>query len=339
MARITLRAMARLPGRAPGAVHSLLDARGEPPVPLPAGARWRPSAGSRGHFLAGIVMQAWRRPRATVFDHLDLAQCQLFLPRPLRRPFALWVHGIEVWKALPPRKARALAAADVLLFNSEFTRRRFATYHGEPRRSVVVPLTVPPLTLPPAPHPPPGRAILTVGRLEPHRPKGHRQILAVLPRVAAAVPDVHWHIAGTGSDLEPLRSEVAASPCCDRITVHGFLPAERMEALWADCRVFAMPSEGEGFGVVYLEAMQRGLLPVGSTMDAAPEVIGDAGLCVDHLARPEDLADAIIRLLTLSDAEAEARRAAAMARAAVFSEDRFAAALAEGLGCLTPACP
>jgi phosphatidyl-myo-inositol dimannoside synthase len=60
-----------------------------------------------------------------------------------------------------------------------------------------------------------------------------------------------------------------------------------------------MPSQQEGFGIVYAEAMWFGLPCVGSTADAAVDVIdhGKTGLLVeygDHIAT----ADALIRLLS-----------------------------------------
>ena len=63
--------------------------------------------------------------------------------------------------------------------------------------------------------------------------------------------------------------------------------------------VFAMPSRQEGFGLVYAEAMWHGLPCIGSTLDAAGEVIadGETGLLVPYDA-PEPLADALVRLLS-----------------------------------------
>ena len=66
-----------------------------------------------------------------------------------------------------------------------------------------------------------------------------------------------------------------------------------------EARCLALPSRGEGFGLVYLEAMRLGRPCLASTVDAGREVVNppEAGLAVD----PENLtaiSDAIVRLLT-----------------------------------------
>ena len=147
-------------------------------------------------------------------------------------------------------------------------------------------------------------------------------VLAALPAIALSVPEVEWHVVGQGGALGEFRERVAASSCADRIHLHGFLPDEGLQRLYRRCRVFAMPSFGEGFGIVYLEAMQQGCVPVGSTLDAAPEVIGDGGVCVDP-TDPPSLERAVIGLLTESDVAFAARSERARARAAVFSPERF----------------
>jgi phosphatidylinositol alpha-1,6-mannosyltransferase len=71
-----------------------------------------------------------------------------------------------------------------------------------------------------------------------------------------------------------------------------------------------MPSRGEGFGLIYIEAMRRGLPVIASVHDAAPEVNLDnvTGYNVD-LDRPDELPDRITRLLGDPDHAAALGRA------------------------------
>jgi glycosyltransferase involved in cell wall biosynthesis len=245
------------------------------------------------------------------------------IPRGLRSPYVVWVHGIEVWKELPKRKLQALQKAELLVFNSNFTRQRFESFHGSEFPTRIVHLTA---TRGEEDRPAARQArqpwILTVGRLEPGRPKGHQQILAAMPAIAAAVPDVQWHVVGAGRGLEPFRELVWQSPVKNRIQLHGFLEQRQLDDLFRECRVFAMPSFGEGFGIVYLEAMQRGCIAVGSTLDAASEVIGDGGVCLDPNDGPS-LQRELIGLLQAPEPEFQQRSGRARGRAAAFSEAKF----------------
>jgi phosphatidylinositol alpha-1,6-mannosyltransferase len=63
--------------------------------------------------------------------------------------------------------------------------------------------------------------------------------------------------------------------------------------------MFAMPSRGEGFGLVYLHAMREAIPCLGSRDDAAADVIvdGETGLLVPH-QDPEAISGAVARILT-----------------------------------------
>jgi phosphatidylinositol alpha-1,6-mannosyltransferase len=128
--------------------------------------------------------------------------------------------------------------------------------------------------------------------------KGHKELIACWPRVVAAVPDAVLTIAGGGQGLEAYRRLAANSPAAEHIEFTGLVPEAKMEELWAQATVFAMPSRGEGFGLVYIEAMRHGLPVIASVHDAGQEVNldGETGYNV-NLDKPEELPERIIYLL------------------------------------------
>jgi phosphatidylinositol alpha-1,6-mannosyltransferase len=140
--------------------------------------------------------------------------------------------------------------------------------------------------------------VLIVGRLETGRPKGHDELIACWPTVAAAVPGARLAIVGRGPDHPRIRGIAASSAAAASIDLLGFVSDQELERLYNRAAVFAMPSRGEGFGLVYIEAMRHGLPVVGSVHDAAPEVNldGVTGANVD-LDRPGQLAERLVELL------------------------------------------
>jgi glycosyltransferase involved in cell wall biosynthesis len=79
----------------------------------------------------------------------------------------------------------------------------------------------------------------------------------------------------------------------------GFLPDAAVRSVMRHAALFAMPSRGEGFGLVYLQAMRAGIPCLGSRDDAAADVIvdGETGLLVPK-QDPDAIAGAVARLLT-----------------------------------------
>ena len=66
------------------------------------------------------------------------------------------------------------------------------------------------------------------------------------------------------------------------------VPQEELDQIYAQADIFVMPTHYDTFGLVYLEAMARGLPCVGTTQFAVPEIVqhGKTGLLVkNHVSR------------------------------------------------------
>ncbi len=95
------------------------------------------------------------------------------------------------------------------------------------------------------------------------------------------------------------------------------VPLEDLIALYNGALLLAMPSFYEGFGLPALEAMQCGTPVVVANRASLPEIVGDAGLCIDP-EDPEDLADACWRIARDTNL-AEQLQQAGQARAQQFT--------------------
>lgn len=267
-------------------------------------------AGRRGGFVLRCLRDALTSDWF-LYDAVGPARAHPRLPG-LRRPYGLWIHGVEVWDALTPGRERALRGADFVLANSRFTLDRFEARHFALPNAHVCPLATED-DAPPAPQsgkdgPP---TALLVGRADrANFRKGHKEAIAAWPRVTARIPDARLLLVGGGDGLDLLRETVAASPARGNIEVLGFVPEDSMPAIWARSHVFVLPGWKEGFGLVYIEAMRHGLPVIASNRDAGAEVNidGQTGYNVDP-ADTDALAARIVELL--SDRDEAARLGAA----------------------------
>ncbi len=210
----------------------------------------------------------------------------------LLRPRLEWdvvLHGIEAWAPLPPLAALGLRRARRAYCVSQYTLDAVAALHpGAAGRLRVLPNAIDPALAASfagiaATEAEPGR-ILAVSRLAPHdRPKGIDHLVLALPAVREREPRATLHIVGDGADRARLEDLAAASPARAAITFHGRLDEAALREQFARCRIFALPSEKEGFGLVYAEAMAAGRPCVAARAGGAPEVVGpDAGLLVPY---------------------------------------------------------
>jgi len=131
------------------------------------------------------------------------------------------------------------------------------------------------------------KVIMTLARLaSDERYKGIDEIMEVMPALLADEPACIYLIVGDGDDQPRLQTKAAALGIADQVVFTGFVAeAEKADHLrLAD--VFALPGRGEGFGIVYLEALACGVPVVGSQLDGSREALrgGELG----ELADPTD---------------------------------------------------
>ena len=148
--------------------------------------------------------------------------------------------------------------------------------------------------------------LLCVGRLIPI--KGHLVLLRALAQARAQVPEVTLAIAGRGPLAPALRAYGRELGVEDAVRFLGFVSP--VQAAIEDAAVVVVPSLGEGFGMVALEAMERARPVIASAVGGLPEIVadGETGLVVPP-ADAETLAEAIVSLA------GDLARAAAMGEA------------------------
>jgi glycosyltransferase involved in cell wall biosynthesis len=135
--------------------------------------------------------------------------------------------------------------------------------------------------------------LLCVGRLIPI--KGHIVLLRALADAARELPDVRLDVAGRGP-LEPaLRALAKELGVADRVRFLG--QVSPIQRAIEQAAIVVVPSLGEGFGMVALEAMERARPVIAAEIGGLGELVEDGvtGLLVPP-GEAEPLARAIVRL-------------------------------------------
>jgi glycosyltransferase involved in cell wall biosynthesis len=237
---------------------------------------------------------------------------------------ALLLIGVEAWSPPGVLERLALGRVPLLLSISPQTASRFEA--AELGREVRPwPCSLPWDWALAEPHPPRLEAplrLLSVARLassDGYKGIDHTiEALARLPEASARLD-----VVGDGDDRPRLEALARSQGVAARVHFHGRVSDLRLRELYAGCDVFVLPSGGEGFGIVYLEAMSFARPCVAADAGGAPHVVreGVSGWLVPY-ARPDLLAD---RLRSLSADPGATRRVGLRARRMVEAEFSFAA--------------
>jgi glycosyltransferase involved in cell wall biosynthesis len=176
----------------------------------------------------------------------------------------------------------------------------------------------------PGDEPPPARRgprLLCVGRLVPI--KGHDTLLRAFAAAAVSVPGLTLELAGDGplrGKLEALAAELGVA---GTVTFAGRVPS--VVPAYERAAIVVVPSRGEGFGMVALEAAERGRAVIASAVGGLPEIVEDGVTGV--LVPPDDverLAAAIAELAADGDRAARLGGAARERALREFTLDRCA---------------
>jgi phosphatidylinositol alpha-1,6-mannosyltransferase len=300
-------------------------------------------------FVSALSTAILWSPDLIICAHVGLAPVARIIQRLTGIPYWLVLYGIEVWGDLPTSKLNALQAAQRYVAITRFTLDATIARHGlEKHCELILPPSLP-KGRPPSPEAKNVASkgsttpmVLTVGRIAASEQyKGHDIMLEAWPAVLRRVPDAVYWIVGGGDDLRRLESRAHELGIAGSLHFAGSVSHEELDVCYDRCCVFAMPAltdldrrmpRGEGFGIVFLEAMAHGKPVVGPRVGAPAEFIrsGEHGLLVD----PTDSREVAEALIELLEDPARARRMGDAAREWVtreFSFDKFCERLHDAL--------
>ena len=272
-----------------------------PTQPLPSGVAQARAVHGKLSYAFSAASEFFRRgPFDLIFcGHLFMAPLAFSLARIKKTPYWIHIHGIEAWGKPSFLIQRAAERAWRVTAVSRYTRSKFLTWADvSPEKVKVLPDTVDERFKPGSK---PGhflsryglegkKIVLTVGRLSSkERYKGHERVILALPQLLEREAGLVYVIAGEGDDCARLEELSMRLKVEDHVRFIGRVSDEELPDVYRMADLFVMPSRGEGFGIVFLEALSSGVPVIGGNLDGSVDALSEGRS--GRLVEPSDPAE------------------------------------------------
>ena len=292
-------------------------------------------------YAVRAVQQALRwKPDVIYCGHVYHGPLAVFLSKISGAKLVSQLHGTEVWVSLPRRHLHPLQLSNLVLCVSRDTKARYMMQGNRCDNSFVLANTVSPAFEPGDRSRARARynvdtcqVLLSVSRLDARDGyKGHDRVIEAMSQLAnCGSVNLVYLIAGEGKDQMRLEQLARQHGVDERVRFLGKVAEADLPDLYRAADLFVLPSMGEGFGIVYLEAMACGTpalgLAVGGTADPLSD--GELGTLIPIDA---DLASAILAALARDKPDALKLSQRVTER---FGRDAFGRRVAQAFGRLT----
>jgi phosphatidyl-myo-inositol dimannoside synthase len=231
---------------------------------------------------------AYRRVDIILCGHVFMAPLAASLARFFRTRLWVLAYGLEAWKRPSPLHQRSLEYAELVVSISRYTRARLLEWVAiDPARVKILPPTVRSRFFP---GPKPSylldryqlhgkKVILTVSRLtRSDSYKGHDRVMGALPSVLSRFPGAVYLVVGDGDDRPRLETSASELGIRKGVMFAGGIDADELPDHFRLADVFIMPSTGEGFGIVFLEALASGIEVISGNRDGSVDPLADGAL-------------------------------------------------------------
>ncbi len=272
----------------------------------------RKAAGEKMAFMRRVGTRAWGSAPAdlVICGHLYLLSAAWLLARLRGARLALIIHGIEAWKPSPKMMVNQLARkVDTFISVSHHSAERFSGWCNiRQDRAFILPNCVDLDAFVPRERDAAlverygfqtSKVIMTTGRLaSEERYKGFDEVIELMPALLERFPTLKYLIVGDGPDRPRLTAKVRDLGLSGNVVFAGYIPEAEKVAHYSLADAYVMPSQGEGFGIVLIEAAACGVPVVGSRLDGSSEALlnGRLGQLVDP-RHPNELLKAVVSIL------------------------------------------
>ncbi|KQR72699.1 glycosyltransferase family 4 protein [Pedobacter sp. Leaf176] len=257
--------------------------------------------GNKPLFSLSVVKNAIQA-EVVILSHINLLPfaklIRIIYPR---KRIILFAHGIEVWRPLSSwrrkllnkielwavsrytasvlKSSQGISEKNIHILNNALPRsfnfRLKPTHQLKPLEKYGVPTV--------------NRVLLTVCRLSSsEKYKGYDIVLQALKHLIKIHPQISYLLVGQADAIEQQRVEalIADGNLQENVILTGFVPDSELELLYQSAEIFVMPSHGEGFGLVFIEAAAHGCQILAGNADGSTDAVLDGNLAL--IINPDD---------------------------------------------------
>ncbi len=241
-----------------------------------------------------------------VLSHINLLPIAklISLVKPQQK-IILFAHGIEVWGKLSGWKTKFLQEKVQTWAVSSYTRNQMILQHQiAPQQIHVLNNCLSPFLELPTIFEKPQQLIekyqlnkntpilFTLNRLSAsEKYKGYDTVISALGKLKKANQHFTYLLAGKADEAEKQRLTqlIIENNLIEEVKLIGYLAEEELSTHFLLSDVFIMPSRGEGFGIVFIEAAAHGCQIIGGNIDGSTDALlnGELGQLVNPNSEEE----------------------------------------------------
>lgn len=250
-----------------------------------------------------FVLQSISKGRSSdvvILSHINLLAVGYLVKKSSPKiKLVLLAHGIEVWDRLSSLKMRMIKSVDLLLPVSNYTSEKLRTVLEIPAtRLQVLNNCLDPFLQKASLA---GKdeelaerysikkgdvVLLTLTRIKfSEQYKGYDKVIRALATLQKTEPRIKYLVVGKYDNEEKARldSLIDQADLNDRVIFTGFVSDDELAAHFNIADVYIMPSTGEGFGIVFIEALFYGKPVIAGNKDGSVDALanGEFGFLVN----------------------------------------------------------
>lgn len=282
-------AIGQLLGNQAWASYSMHDETKDTDIRYISPDRYRTFGGAKLGFVAASFFKGIKS-NVVVLSHINLLPVAklitLFKPK---QKVIMFAHGIEVWGTLPKWKTKFLQDKVQVWAVSNYTRDQMITQHQIlPQQIKVLNNCLSPFLQLPDHFEKPEYllekyqinqtvpVIFTLNRLSAsEKYKGYDKVIMALGKLKQQNQNFTYLLAGKADDAEHIRLTklIEENNLVNEVKLIGYLSEEELTPHFLLSDLFIMPSKGEGFGIVFIEAAAHGCKVIGGNIDGSTDAL------------------------------------------------------------------